>query len=144
MAEPVRLHHIPFHLAVRVLGGGFALFTVVAAVAVSVEQAARQPLALTVLALPFLVVLIFRATLWRTRAVWATEDHLEVGSGQRARRVPYRDIISIGNPGWAYPDKLFAPLELEVRGGPPVLFFPAEGARALLDARVAGARSVGG
>jgi hypothetical protein len=137
MAEPRRLHNRALHVGVRVGGALFAAVTFVAAVSIALEQRAQHPFALAILALPFTVLLLMRATVWRTRPVHASDTHLEVGPRAHARRVPFADLVSIDRPWWAYPDTLFSPLELTVRNAPPVLFFPADGAQPFLATHLA-------
>jgi hypothetical protein len=138
MAERRRLYHRGLHLGLRVGGGIFAAVTFVAAVSIAIEQRTQNPFALAILALPFTVLLLMRATVWRTRPVHATDGHLEIGSGAQARLVAISDLVAIGRPWWAHPDKLFSPLEITVRDAPPILFFPAENARAFLTKHLPG------
>jgi hypothetical protein len=137
MAEPARLHDLGVHLGLRVVTVVFTALTAVAAVGLVVDH--RDDLRfLGVLVVPLLVAWLWRATIWRARPLFLDDIWLVVGRGRGARRIAVAQVARIDRPGWAFPDRLFAPLQLEVRGGPPVLFFPAPGAEVLLRGRVHG------
>ncbi len=142
MADPALLHHLPLHFGMRVLGGLFALASVVAVVSVAVEKSVDRPLALALAAQPAIFATILRATVWRTRSLRARQAHLEVGSGARQRRVAFADVLAIERPWWALPKLRLTPVELIVRGSAPVLFFPAAGAEAYLQGRLAAAHAL--
>jgi hypothetical protein len=137
MAEPARLHDPAVHLGLKAVTGAFTLLAALAAVSAIVETWGDLRY-LAVLAVPPLFALLWRATIWRARPLYLDDTWLLVGRGARARRIPLAQIARIDRPGWAYPDTFLAPLELEVRGEPPVLFFPTSGAEVLLRARVHG------
>jgi hypothetical protein len=139
VADPSVLHHLALHIGMRVLGGLFAVASVASVVIFAVEKGAGRPLKVALATLPAMVVMILRATVWRTRPVRARENHLEVGAGARPRRIAYADILSLDRAWWARAAGALAPVELTVRDADPVLFFPAPGAAVYLASRLGAA-----
>ena len=137
MAEPARLYDPAVHLGLKAVTGVFTLFATLAAVSAIVEKWGDFRF-LAVLAGPPLIAWLWRATIWRARPLYLDDSWLVVGRGKRTRRIPLAQVSRIDRPGWAYPDTFLAPLELEVRGEAPVMFFPTPGAEVLLRARVHG------
>jgi len=134
MAESIRVHSRTLHLAARVSTGIFSVVTVFGGVRILIEGKA-EPLVLGIYGFFVVMIALIGTTIWKTSAVWMTSTHLEVGRGRRLRRIPFADIVTIGRPWWHMPNPLFAPLEISLRSGPPVVFFPAAGAETRLRSR---------
>ena len=125
--------HVRLHL---VTGLVTALTGMLAAAAMAARHG--DPRFLAGFLVTVLVGLLWRATVWRARPVYLDDVWLVVGRPRRTRRIPLAQVARIDRPSWAFSGGWLAPLELQVRGGPPVLFFPAAGAEVMLRARVHG------
>jgi hypothetical protein len=135
MAERERLHSLGLHLGARAVTVLVVLiFARIAILAAKEPQ--LDPVGLIVMSAMVLMLAILFWTIWRTRPVVLDGDHLEVGSsGPRQRRIPLGDIVSVERPWWAFRGDIGAPLEITVRNGPSVHFFPGLIGAELLAAR---------
>ena len=138
MASPLPLYSVAMHIGLRlftlVFGGCGAVIAVQTLLVID-----RQPIALAALAAVALFLGVFARIIWRTRPVLIDGDHLLIGRAARRRRIPFADVLGCAHPWWVYSDRFAAPLELTLRGGETVTFFPEVGAADLIDARRGGA-----
>jgi hypothetical protein len=132
MAEPRKLHSGGTHVAMR---GLFGLTLAMGLFAVTAFVVNRSTELADVLACAFFIAFptIIGRIVLRTRPVWLDGDYLEVGRGDRRRRVHCLDVVEAEHPHWAFSDdKAMLPLKVTLRGAKPVFFFPAYGAKDLI------------
>jgi hypothetical protein len=135
MAERERLHSVGLHLGVRAASVLVALIFARIAI-LAAKEPEIDPVGLIVLSVMVLMLAILFWIFWRTRPVVLEGDQLAVGGrGPRQRRIPLGDIVSVERPWWAFRGDIGAPLEITVRNGPPVHFFPGLIGAELLAAR---------
>ena len=134
MAEPARLHSLGLHYGLRVLSAVFGSFAAVI-VTQTLLSGERRPVAFVAMGTIALTVAVFSRVVWATRPMLIDGDALLIGRGARRRRVAFSDVLSCAHPWWVFSDRLAAPLELNLRGGATVTFFPEIGAAELIAAR---------
>ncbi len=129
------LHHNAVHVGRRV---GAAIITaglLVASIAVAYDS--RNPAHLIGLLLPATVFALSWPTIWRSSRVFASDLGLRIESGGESRFVPWQSVTGVAVPSWVInPVAWFEPRAITLRDGSRVLFFPAPGAVALVNARV--------
>jgi hypothetical protein len=129
------LHHDAVHVGRRV--GAAILTAALLAASIAVAYESRNPAHLAGLLLPAVVFALSWPTIWRSSRIFASDLGLRIESGGESRFVPWQSVTGVAVPFWVInPLAWFESRTITLRDGTRVLFFPAPGAVALVNARV--------
>ncbi|HEY0709321.1 MAG TPA: hypothetical protein VGG33_21100 [Polyangia bacterium] len=137
-----RLHSPLLHALL--VGGNTAVFGILTVIIAGIIFSYRdQPPVYILLVIPLIFVHYGRENYWRARAAYLTDEHLVMGHGPRARRIPLSDITRVERHATIRSETWSVPVEVTLRGGDSVLFFPRDGGMEVLTARAFPTRGLG-
>jgi hypothetical protein len=138
----MRLYSPAFHFGSRILSTGMGCLFAVAIVGAFLESKAdERHIAVAVVIGMAVILAVIARLVWRTQRIFIEGEHLVIGGGARQRKLSFADVQACAYPWWVYSERFAAPLELTLRGGEIVSFFPEIGAGEIIEHRLRGARS---